>query len=88
MTAAITERTIEMFNEYETVFGETDAGIFLGGEGAPISNRTMQRWRSEGIGPKFLKIGMFVRYRLSDLEEFRSDCCRTSTCDTGERGAS
>jgi hypothetical protein len=36
MTATITERTIDMFNEYETVFGEVDAGIFLGGEGAPV----------------------------------------------------
>lgn len=31
---------------------------------------TLQKWRWEGTGPKFLKVGRLVRYRLSDLNEF------------------
>lgn len=33
-----------------------------------ISDRTLQRWRSEKIIP-YLKIGNIIRYRLSDVEK-------------------
>ena len=33
-----------------------------------ISEVTPERWRSEGIGPKFLKICGRVRYGLVDIE--------------------
>jgi predicted site-specific integrase-resolvase len=35
-----------------------------------ISYRTLERWRWEGIGPAYLKIGGRVVYRLEDIEEF------------------
>lgn len=31
---------------------------------------TLRKWRWAGTGPKFLKVGRLVRYRLSDLKEF------------------
>lgn len=31
---------------------------------------TMKRWRVEGIGPNYVKIGRDVRYKLSDLEAY------------------
>jgi predicted site-specific integrase-resolvase len=34
------------------------------------SRKTIQRWRSEGVGPKFLKINNRVRYKLTDVETF------------------
>ena len=61
------------------VFGERDAGRYLGGEKAPISQRTLQRWRLEGFGPKFLKLGRLVRYRRSDLDRWVDAQLRTST---------
>lgn len=44
------------------------AGEYLGGEGAPFSYAGLARWRSEGRGPRYVKVGPFVRYRVSDLD--------------------
>jgi predicted DNA-binding transcriptional regulator AlpA len=35
-------------------------------EGLPVS--TVSRWNSDGTGPRRLKIGKHVRYRLVDVE--------------------
>ena len=35
-----------------------------------VTYRTLDRWRSQGIGPKFVKIGRHIRYKIADLEEF------------------
>lgn len=32
--------------------------------------QTLIRWRSAGIGPKYVKINNQVRYKLFDIEEF------------------
>ena len=37
-----------------------------------ISPRTLERWRSIGFGPAFLKIGSRVAYRLVDIEAFET----------------
>lgn len=37
-----------------------------------ISFRTLERWRWEGVGPAYLKIGGRVVYRLEDIEEFEA----------------
>lgn len=38
-----------------------------------ISHRTLERWRSIGQGPDFLKLGGRVLYRLSDVEAYEQD---------------
>jgi hypothetical protein len=35
-----------------------------------ISPRTLERWRWLGTGPRYLKIGGRVVYRLDDIEAF------------------
>ena len=35
-----------------------------------VSPRPLERWRWVGIGPRFLKLGGRVKYRLSDIELF------------------
>ena len=35
-----------------------------------ISPRTLERWRSTGRGPNFLRLGRRVVYRLEDIEAF------------------
>lgn len=35
-----------------------------------ISPRTLERWRWLGTGPRYLKIGGRVVYRLADIEEY------------------
>jgi hypothetical protein len=44
-----------------------------------ISEATLERWRSEGIGPKFLKLCGRVLYRLVDIEAYEESCLQVST---------
>ena len=44
-----------------------------------VSEATLERWRSEGIGPKFLKLCGRVLYRQVDIEAFEESCLATST---------
>lgn len=37
-----------------------------------MSHKTLQRWRVEKRGPRYLKIGGAVRYPLSEIEAFES----------------
>ena len=44
-----------------------------------ISPRTLERWRWAGEGPRFIKIGGLVRYRLEDIEAFEAEQLRQIT---------
>lgn len=63
------------------LFDEEAAGKYIGGSDSPISTRTMQRWRLEGMGPIYVKLGRLVRYRQSDLDSYldSNTCSSTST---------
>jgi excisionase family DNA binding protein len=39
-----------------------------------ISVQTLDRWRTEGRGPKWLKVGSQVRYRATDVEAYLAEC--------------
>ncbi|MEI6415919.1 MAG: helix-turn-helix domain-containing protein [Pseudomonadota bacterium] len=41
-----------------------------------ISPRTLERWRWLGQGPRFLKIGGRVIYRLEDIQAFEAEQSR------------
>jgi predicted DNA-binding transcriptional regulator AlpA len=47
------------------VLNEREAARYLG-----MSVHTLQRWRSDRRGPRFLKLGAAVRYRECDLLAF------------------
>lgn len=34
--------------------------------------RTLQRWRAEGYGPSYLRIGGSIFYRMEDIEAFEA----------------
>ena len=40
---------------------------------------TVARWRSEGMGPAFLKLRGHVRYRLEDIESFERQTLQSAT---------
>ena len=44
-----------------------------------VSEGTLERWRSEGIGAVFLKLKGQVRYRLVDIEAYEESCLVSST---------
>lgn len=51
-----------------------------------VSEATMERWRSEGIGPVYLKIQGRVLYRIEDIESYEAGCLRKSTSGRGDAG--
>jgi hypothetical protein len=38
-----------------------------------LSPRTLERWRWQGKGPAYLKIGVRIVYRKDDIESFEAD---------------
>lgn len=49
-----------------------------------VSPRTLERWRWLGQGPRFLKLGGRVAYRIVDVEAFEVEQIRQSTtCSQG-----
>jgi hypothetical protein len=46
-----------------------------------VCQGTLERWRSEGIGPVFMKLQGRVLYRLEDLEAFEFESLRKSTSE-------
>ena len=49
-----------------------------------LHTRTLKRWRSTGAGPRFIKQGRKVLYRLSDLEAWMAEHCYTNTAAAAE----
>ncbi len=37
-----------------------------------LSPRTLERWRSTGTGPTYLRLGGRIAYRLEDIEAFET----------------
>lgn len=56
---------------------ERDAAELLG-----VSVRTLQKWRLQGNGPRFVKLGHAVRYDVKDLEAYIERARRNSTSDS------
>lgn len=38
-----------------------------------LSPRTLERWRLQGTGPQYLKVGGRVVYRLEDVEAYEAE---------------
>ncbi|MBI3987931.1 MAG: DNA-binding protein [Lentisphaerae bacterium] len=58
------------------------AAIILG-----IAKRTLEKYRVNGMGPRFLKLGARVLYDPQDLALWISARRRRSTSDSGGEGA-
>lgn len=63
-----------------TVLDEADVAETLG-----LSPRTLSRWRIEGRGPSYRKLGKRVVYTPADVREYLDRCRRTSTSDALSR---
>lgn len=51
-----------------------------------VSEATLERWRSEGIGPVFLKLQGRVLYRVEDVESYEKQSLRISTSQRAQTG--
>lgn len=76
-------------NSAESPFLSTErTAVYLGTDerGRPlISAKTLERWRVEGRGPAFRKLGRRVLYTREDLLAWAEQQRRTSTSDCGAR---
>ena len=45
------------------------------------SGETLARWRSEGQGCRWMRIGGYIRYRMTDVEAHEAQCLRKSTSE-------
>ena len=52
-----------------------------------ISPRTLERWRWTGVGPRFMKVGGRVVYRLEDVEGYEDSQLRNSTAEISSKPA-
>jgi predicted DNA-binding transcriptional regulator AlpA len=62
--------------------GSLDLNLFTTPEAAQAlgtGEATLERWRTEGVGPPFCKIGHRVAYRRKDLEAWVEANVRNST---------
>ena len=46
-----------------------------------VSEASLERWRSAGIGPVYLKLQGRVLYRVEDIETYEAECMRVSTTE-------
>ena len=44
-----------------------------------VSRSTLERWRTNGVGPPFIKVGSRVIYRIGDVEDWEQAHARRST---------
>lgn len=48
---------------------------------------TLEKWRSTGGGPLFVKLGRAVRYRMADLDVFATERLRAHTAQQPKAAA-
>ncbi len=68
-------------NEPDSLLTEAQASHLLN-----LSVRTLQAWRGQGRGPRFVRAGRAVRYRSTDLVSWIKEQTITPTW-SAERGA-
>ena len=51
---------------------------------APV---TLRKWRMNGVGPRFVRLGRAIRYRKSAVDDFLASREFTTTTEADIRGA-
>ncbi len=67
---------MQVNHEQQEFLTEEEAARFLN-----VSIRTLPKWRSEGIGPKFCKFGRSIRYHKVELRLWAKHRMRISTSE-------
>ena len=70
-----------MVKDLTPLLNENEAAALLG-----LAVATLRRWRSDGRGPRFTKLGDSVRYERESLSAF-VEAGRRETADTEGRAA-
>lgn len=64
----------------EALLNTKEAAAYLG-----LKPGTLEQWRWNGRGPRFVKLGRSAKYRMTELIEFCDCRLRTSTMASEER---
>jgi hypothetical protein len=54
-----------MHDTHTSTVGSPTAAQIIG-----CAPRTLPNWRAQGRGPRFIRVGRLIRYRIADLEEY------------------
>lgn len=73
-------RTTAQYHANQRPLSTPQAAHYLG-----LSKFTLEVWRSRGDGPRYLKLGRSVRYRVEDLDAFIEQSARSHTSETAEK---
>ena len=71
-------RTLEDLDARSTTVPPKEAADRLG-----VETSTLANWRWSGRGPRHVKVGGRVRYRLCEIADFLDSQVRNSTSDDG-----
>lgn len=52
-----------------------------------LSPRTLERWRFQGTGPQYLKVGGRVVYRLEDIEAYEAEQLKATSIPANIKSA-
>jgi hypothetical protein len=52
-------------DEFEPLWNDRDTGHFI-----HASKAVLRKWRREGTGPAFIRVGHLIRYRKGDVESW------------------
>jgi hypothetical protein len=61
----------------QTLVATPAAAEHLGG----LKPNTLEIWRIQGVGPRFIKCGRLVRYRIEDLDAYLEENTHSSTSE-------
>jgi predicted DNA-binding transcriptional regulator AlpA len=73
----------QVTNDPDVALNENQAAELLG-----FSVRTLQSWRMNGGGPRYVKVGRSVRYPRRELVAFQQSKTVASTTEANARGLS
>lgn len=65
MAGILNDRHRRLRSTKQVNFSEAELAVHWG-----ISRRTLQRWRKDGRGPRWLRIEGRVLYRIADIEQY------------------
>lgn len=75
-TPGISRKPVGTRKHLETLLTTPEVAECLG-----IAQITARKWRLEGFGPRFVKVGSGVRYRASDVEAWLASRTVQSTSE-------
>src|SRR5580704_17814198 len=70
------DSTVTTLDDFDSLLTSAEAAKLL-----RLSQRTLERFRTVGSGPRFRVLGRAVRYTLGDLQDYLDRCARQSTSE-------